>query len=188
MARTAAQTRNSRSASFDSFGNPRTRSYSAPYISGSAAPALEPELPRTRTRTAPARAPKIETKQGGKTRVQTKAITLEIPIFVRVFACAVLLFAIIGFVNITFTSAALASATQQEAINAQISEARETGKTLEVELGTLSNPTSIKDKAKALGMGVATETIQINLAEDIVKTDADGNITLAGSLKAAAGV
>lgn len=195
MARTTTQTRSSRSSSFDSFGNPRERGFVAsssarafaPYVSGSAAPALDP-LPRTRTRREEKQTPKIEVHPGGNPRIKTKAAPSAIPAAIQVFAAAILLFALIGFINITFTSAALASATEQDAVKTEISNAREEGKALEVELGSLSNPTSIKEKAAELGMAPATDVLQINLEEDIVKTDADGNLALAGSLKAAAGL
>lgn len=174
--------RNSRQSSV---GNPR-RGQAFPYVSGSAAPALEPNW-REKTREK-SRSTKIEYTPGGATRVQTKAAPLTLPIAIKMVAMAVLLFALVGFVNITFTSLALASSTQENAISEEVSKAREEGRSLEAELGSLSTPSSIKEKASDLGMAPATETIQVNLEEDIVKIDENGNLELAKSLKAAAGL
>ena len=154
-----------------------------PSFDGNAAPALAPEIQPKRK----ADKKQVATKNlNPSKKTHTKAAPSPVSTGVKLFVSCVFVFATIGFLNITFTSMAVASATQAEAISTQISAEREAGKTMEVEYGTLSNPATVKEKAAALGMETPGEVIQINMEADPVVTKDDGSIALCSTLKAAA--
>ena len=154
-----------------------------PSFDGNAVPALQPEIePKRRSNKKQV---VTNTVEPSKHTREKKAVS-PVATGVKLFVSCVFVFAVIGFLNITFTSMAVASATQAEAITQQISQEREAGKVMEVEYGTLSNPSSIKEKAAALGMGTPAEVLQINVADDGVVTKEDGTIALCSTLKAAA--
>ena len=161
-------------------GNPRLQ---ADYIVGSAAPAIK-EQPARKERQRRVANP-FEVFRGGAQPRQSTA-TSTMPIALKAFIYCVVIFFVIGFVNISLTSGAIVSTAEAESLNSQITQAREEGKVMEVDYGALNNPTSLKDKASKLGMVTATETLQLNIAEDTVVTKSDGSIALASSLKAAA--
>ena len=50
----------------------------------------------------------------------------------------------------------------------------------------MSNPTNLQRETEGLGMVPATEIAAITLPEDVVQTDADGNLSLSKSLAVAA--
>lgn len=158
-----------------------------PSFDGNAAPVLAPSFePEFEKRKKKAKKQVVSKGVEPSKKAQPKAAVSPVTSAVRLFVACVFVFATIGFLNITFTSMAVASATQAEAISSQISEEREAGKAMEVEYGTLSNPATVKEKAAALGMETPAEVMQINMAADPVQTKADGSIALCSTLKAAA--
>ena len=154
-----------------------------PSFDGNAAPVLAPEIEPKRKRNKKQVVTKTEAPSK---KFQAKTAPTPVATAVRLFVSCVFVFALIGFLNITFTSMAVASATQAEAITEQISSEREAGKVMEVEYGTLSNPASVKEKAAALGMESPADVLQINISADPVITKEDGTIALCSTLKAAA--
>ena len=156
-----------------------------PSFDGNAAPVLAPSL-ESDVKARRLKKQVVSKSVSPSKKSQAKVAVSPVTTAVKLFVACVFVFAAIGFLNITFTSMAVASATQAEAISTQISEEREAGKAMEVEYGTLSNPTTVKEKAAALGMETASEVMQINMAADPVQTKADGTIALCSTLKAAA--
>lgn len=172
--------RSSNASARSSLGNPR---FQADYVVGSAAPAIK-EQPARKERHRRVANP-FEVFRGGADPRQ-KAARSTMPNVLKAFVYVVVIFAMIGFVDICLTSAAIVSTAEAESLNSQITQAREEGKAMEVSYGALNNPTSLKDKATKLGMTTSAETIQLNIADDMVVTKSDGSIALASSLKAAA--
>ena len=160
----------------------RNNSWQATF-DGNAAPVLAPEIePKKKQRKKQVVANNVKPEK----HTHAKTAATPVVVGVKLFVSCVFIFATIGFLNITFTSMAVASATQAEAITEQISAEREAGKAMEVEYGTLSNPATVKEKAAALGMETPAEVMQINMKADPVLTKEDGSIALCSTLKAAA--
>ena len=105
---------------------------------------------------------------------------------VKVALAALVVFALLGVVRITLASAAVSTAIESKGISAQIEDAREAGNQLEVEQSTLSNPMRIKSAAEGMGMSAPSQTVVITLPADVVVTDDAGNLSLSGSVAAAA--
>ena len=151
------------------------------YVYGNVAPAIEPKVKKTNRKTENKA---VKFKPVTSTKTETKVAHSQVHGVVKLFVACMSVFAVIGFLNITFTSMAVAASTQAEAISSQISAEREVGKAMEVEYGTLSNPATIKEKAIALGMEVPSDVMQINLKKDSVVMKDDGSIALSSTLKA----
>ncbi len=99
----------------------------------------------------------------------------------------VVVFAVVACVRIGLTSATVSTAIASENTAAQVESARSTGNDLEVQESYLTNPTYVKNIASTqLGMAAPAETTTISLADDVVATDAQGNLSLADSLAVAA--
>lgn len=161
-----------------------SRSYSfasQPYIGGSAAPAITPKKDREKNTN-------LEFWVGGRkdTQAATDAVPDSAPFLFKVCAYLITVLCIVGAINVTLTGATQSSAQEATSIQTSIDKSRESGKAAEVQLGLLSNPTRIKEKAEEMGMKAATSTITINLSDDVVKLDGDGNVSLTDSLLAAA--
>lgn len=170
----AVNTGRSKMSTGSSFGN-GSRPGFVPYVNGSAVPNYQ-EIKKPKTHI-------IEgTNSSASSKNETQAHSFQV-IFkaALVFIC---LIALIGAVNITLTSATMAAATKAEATQKDINSAREVGKSLEVKYGTLTNTSSVKEKAESLGMAVSDSVLKINLKKDVVATDNDGNLLLAKSLSA----
>ncbi len=135
---------------------------------------------------APRRQPKrrVDVVPGGaKGRAQqtspAHAFALK---FAKATIVAVIVFAVVGFGRISLSAATVAEALQAREVTNQLEDSRSSINQLEVTQSTLSNPTRIKNEAAALGMTTAAETIVLDLSGDVVATDADGNLSLSGSL------
>lgn len=107
-------------------------------------------------------------------------------LFARVLVIFIVAFALIGCVRISLSSATVAAALEANAIADQIDEARDAGSQLEVTQSSLANPTRIKRDAVAIGMHSPATSSFIDISGDIVVKDADGRLSLSGSVAAAA--
>ena len=87
------------------------------------------------------------------------------------------------FARIALTNATVSTMIESDALSAQISEARSTGTSLEMEQSTLSNTAAINSAAKRLGMTAPYEVGTIALSPDVVATDANGSLSLSGTVK-----
>ena len=98
-------------------------------------------------------------------------------------AAIVLVVAALCFARIALTNATVSTMIESDALSAQISEARSTGTSLEMEQSTLSNTAAINSAAKRLGMTAPYEVGTIALSPDVVATDANGSLSLSGTVK-----
>lgn len=128
----------------------------------------------------------LEVRAGGARNPKSQAIPAPIAFAIKVFVTFVVVFACVGIGRISLSSMAVAAAIEANQLSNDIYTAREYGNSLEVEQSTLSNPTRIKTEAAKLGMAIPDNTHFITLPEDIVVTDAQGNLSLSGSIAAAA--
>lgn len=124
---------------------------------------------------------------GGRETSKQTSTNPAISIFAKAIAVVVAVFALIGIVRITLSSATIATAMEANQISSSIEEARAEGSSYEVQQSTLSNPTRIKGEASGLGMSTPDETIFLSMPADIVVKDAAGNLSLSGSMAVLAG-
>ncbi|MCL2826329.1 MAG: hypothetical protein FWD72_02860 [Eggerthellaceae bacterium] len=113
-------------------------------------------------------------------RLSPKVLT-----YVKRFVIALLFVAVVSLVRVTLTNSAAASAQAEEVVTTQIENAKADGSALAAREGYLSNPNTIKEEAAKLFMGPAEGTVAIILPADVVKKDADGDLSLSLSLQAA---
>ena len=98
-------------------------------------------------------------------------------------AIVLVVVAALCFARIALTNATVSTMIESDALSAQISEARSTGTSLEMEQSTLSNTAAINSAAKRLGMTAPYEVGTIALSPDVVATDANGSLSLSGTVK-----
>ena len=75
--------------------------------------------------------------------------------------------------------------SQSDEVEAQIGQVRTDSVNLEVEKSTASNPTNLKKAAKKLGMTNPTYTETLELEDDVVAYDEEGELSLSDSLAVA---
>ena len=83
-------------------------------------------------------------------------------------------------------TASVSLSVQAQEVSTSLVEARHEGSLLEVEVSALSNPTRIQEAANELGMISPETATVIKLGEDVVVTNAQGDLSLAESLRVAA--
>ena len=125
----------------------------------------------------------IEVVPGGGRLAQRKA-TSPILFLARVLIVGIVIFALIGVVRITLSSAAVACALETRELDKSISAARDVGNDLEVVQSTLSNPTRIKAEASELGMATPDNLKFFDMSGDVVVCDKGGNLLLSESVAA----
>ena len=94
----------------------------------------------------------------------------------------------LAFARIALTNAAVTTMIESDVLSAQITEARTSGVSLEMEQSVLANPSAVKAAAKKLGMAAPAEVGVIALEPDIVAVDAAGELSLSKSVKNLAGI
>lgn len=104
----------------------------------------------------------------------------------KVVLAFALAFALVGCLRVAFTASTVTSTMAQDSLSEDISEVRSATNGLEVKQASLSDANYVKKQAEALGMGEAAETTVVTLSEDVIATDANGNISLAKSMAVAA--
>lgn len=136
-------------------------------------------------------APRIETRPAspievvpGAGRLGQRKASSPILLLARILIVGIVIFALIGMVRITLSSAAVACALEAKELDKSISAAREVGSDLEVNQSTLSNPTRIKTEAAAIGMSTPDSLRFFDLSDDVVVCDKAGNLLLAESVSA----
>ncbi len=128
----------------------------------------------------------FEVVPGGAPEQETQAVSSLVAKAVRVLAIVVAAFALVGAVRVTFDSMTISTALEYRQLSRDIDAARTEGNALELEKSTLSNPGRIKTEAHNIGMLSPAQTTYIDLSDDIVVTDDAGNLSLSGSMAAAA--
>lgn len=122
----------------------------------------------------------------GRGREQSPSLSPSAVFVAKVAAILLVAFALLGVVRVTLNSAAVSAAVESQQLSGQIEEARTEGNQLEVTQSALSNPTRVKETASAMGMAAPAETAMIDVSGDVVVTDEVGNLSLSGSVSAAA--
>lgn len=130
--------------------------------------------------------PDISVVPGSRPRTQVQTLPSSVVLVAKVVAVALVVIALLGVVRVTLSSAAVTTAIESNQLSSQIETARAEGSNLEVSQSALSNPTYVKGAATALGMVEASDTKKIVLDDDVVVTDEAGNLSLSGSIAAAA--
>lgn len=130
---------------------------------------------------------RISVVPGRGTRAQTPSLSSYTISLVKVVAVALVAVTLIAFVRIGLSAAATSASIQANELSMQIDEARSLGASLEVSQSVLSNPTEVKERAKALGMSNPETTTTINLDADVVVTDNKGALSLSESVSVASG-
>ena len=118
--------------------------------------------------------------RGGANAQPNVNIIVEIA---KMAAIVLVVVAALCFARIALTNATVSTMIESDALSAQISEARSTGTSLEMEQSTLSNTAAINSAAKRLGMTAPYEVGTIALSPDVVATDANGSLSLSGTVK-----
>ena len=118
--------------------------------------------------------------RGGANAQPSVNILVEIA---KMAAIVPVVVAALCFARIALTNATVSTMIESDALSAQISEARSTGTSLEMEQSTLSNTAAINSAAKRLGMTAPYEVGTIALSPDVVATDANGSLSLSGTVK-----
>lgn len=99
-------------------------------------------------------------------------------------AAVVLVFvAALCFGRIALTNAAVTTMIQSDALSAQITEARTSGISLEMEQSVLSSKSALNAAVKRLGMAAPGAIGTLELPPDVVALDANGALSLSGSVK-----
>ena len=128
----------------------------------------------------------ISVVPGGGREPRAEGLSTSVVTLAKVAAVVLVVLALLGTARVALSSAAVAVALEAQQYESQIDEARVEGSKLEVTQSALSNPTHVKEQAAALGMAVPSEVTSIDLADDVVKTDAEGNLSLSESARVAA--
>lgn len=151
----------------------------------SAAPAYAYPQPQRR----PQRAPRQDVRAipGGARRTQPAA-SPRTGILAKVAIAALLVFALACIARVTLSAATVSEAMESQQLNQDISAIREQSNALEVSQSVLSNPANVKAAAQNLEMGAPAATEYLDLGEDVVAIDDDGNLSLTQSLERASGL
>lgn len=139
---------------------------------------------------APERAPRerISVVPGRGTRTQSPTLPSSVIFLAKVAAIVLVVVSLVGFVRIGLASAAVTTSMEAKELKSDISTARSDGAALEVSQSSLTNPTHVKQEAKALKMSEPETVGVIDLAKDVVVTEADGTLSLSKSVAVAAGI
>ncbi len=122
---------------------------------------------------------------GGRQRESAASASHALALRIAKVTLAVaLVFAFVGFVRISLSAATVAEAIEAREVSSLLETSRSSINELEVEQGALSNPTRIKAEAALLGMASPDSSVVLDLSGDVVVTDAQGNLSLSGSLEA----
>lgn len=101
----------------------------------------------------------------------------------KMAAIVLVVVAALCFARIALTNATVSTMIESDALSSQISDARSTGTSLEMEQSTLSSTTALSSAVKRLGMAAPGEVGSIQLDPDVVATDADGTLLFSDSVK-----
>ena len=101
----------------------------------------------------------------------------------RMAAIVLVVVTVLAFARIALTNAAVVTMIESDALSGQIADARTTGVSLEMEQSVLSNTQAIKAAAKRLGMAAPGAIGSLELSPDVVALDANGSLSLSGSVK-----
>ena len=144
----------------------------------SAYPNYAPE----RTRRSDVRAVRTGTRREADSNAAILVTAAKLAAVVFVFIAA------LCFARIALTNAAVTTMIESDAISAQITEARSSGVSLEMEQSVLSSTSALNSAVKRLGMGAPGYIGSITLDPDVVALDADGGLLFSDSVKNVVGI
>lgn len=101
----------------------------------------------------------------------------------KMAAVLLVVVAVLCFARIALTNAAVTTMIQSDNLSAQISTARSTGVSLEMEQSLLASTSAINSAVKRLNMAAPFEVGTIVLDEDVVALDGNGDLSLSSSIK-----
>lgn len=120
--------------------------------------------------------------RGARPQVDPRVFTV-----LRVFAAVVMILAVAAVARIYFSDEAVAASMVGDELTMDLNAARARGSALEVQASNLSNPAYVREyAANKLGMAAPDMVETMTLGEDVVVVDADGALSLSGSLEAVA--
>ncbi len=132
------------------------------------------------------RTPRIRVVPGTGPAAAPSALPSSVVFLAKVAAVVLVVLALVGVTRVTLASAAVGASIQAQELSSAIEDARDVGSQLEVEQSSLSNPSRVKSEATAMGMSAPAETTMVNLEQDVVSIDEEGNLSLSQSLRLAA--
>lgn len=103
----------------------------------------------------------------------------------KVVAVLILAFTLLCVARVSLSSAAVATAMENQEISGQISTARTEGSSLEITQSKLAAPSRVKEAAAGMGMSSPNDVMMIDISGDVVQTDANGDLSLSQSIAAA---
>lgn len=104
----------------------------------------------------------------------------------RVGVVVAIVVAALCCVRVGLAAANVSATIATSELSSQIESQRTAGNDLEVQQSQLSNSMHIRIAAEGLGMAAPAATEAVVLSEDIIATDASGNLSLSGSLSSMA--
>lgn len=125
-----------------------------------------------------------QTRPQRKTSAQTEQSTQTLYRFAVFLAIIVFVIAVFSGIHVLLDSASVSLSVEAQQVSNNLVDARYEGSLLEVEVSTLSNPTRVQNAAQDLGMISPDNATVILLGHDVVVTNAQGELSLAGSLQA----
>ncbi len=144
------------------------------YVHGSAAPDLRPANPDVNVFAGKGRS--AETSNVPSSIVSAFRVGVVVAIVVAVLCCA----------RVGLAAANISATIATSELSSQIEAQRTTGNDLEVQQSQLSNSMHIRIAAEGLGMAAPAATEAVVLSEDVIATDASGNLSLSASLSSMA--
>lgn len=137
---------------------------------------------------APERAPRphVRVVPGQGTRTAPSALPSSVILVAKVVAIAFAVVTVVALARIALMSATVELSMESQTLSSDISSARSAGSDLEVAQSSLSNPTRIKSEASSLNMAEPGSVATIDLGQDVVATDGNGNLSLSKSIALAA--
>ena len=110
-------------------------------------------------------------------RASEKSSTPLLVTAAKMAAIVLVVVAVLAFARIALTSATVTTLIESDALSTQIQSARSTG------VSVLANSSAIRASAKKLGMAAPGYVGVIELTPDVVAVDANGDLSLSGSVK-----
>ncbi len=111
----------------------------------------------------------------------------RVHVLVRVVVAIALILAVAGLVRVGLASAAVSANITYDNLTMEVNAARAESGELEVQASNLSNPAYVREYAASkLGMEAPATVETITLGSDVVVVNADGDLSLSGSLAAVA--
>lgn len=101
----------------------------------------------------------------------------------KMAAIILVVIAALSFARIALTNATVVTLIESDTISNQIAQARSAGTSLEMEQSTLTSTSALNQAVKRLGMAAPYEVGTIALSPDVVATEADGALSLSGTIK-----